>query len=375
MVYLDNAATTYPKPEEVLIALDNANRNAFNSGRGSYKESRQASELKEMVRKKILELNNIKSGNVVYSSSATESMNDIIFGLNVNSGDNIYVSPFEHNSIIRPLEELRKQKGINVITLPFDEKSWEIDHKKISDMFTLHKPSAIFLSQISNVTGFILPYNDIFNLASKYNSINVLDAAQGYGIVKIDNYTNIHYIVFAGHKSLYASFGIAGYIKLKNDILLKHKFGGTGSDTMNPNMLDVFPDGYEAGSTNIVAISGLNASIDWILKNDIYVQELELTRYLIKELSSIKKIKLFLPQAYNNIFGVVSIGVDGYMSEDVGRILDDEFEICVRTGYHCSPLIHEFIGSNEYLGTVRVSLSYFTTKEHIDYLIQALKTL
>ena len=109
------------------------------------------------------------------------------------------------------------------------------------------------------------------------------------------------------------------------------------------------------------------------MKNDIYVQELELTRYLIKELSSIKKIKLFLPQAYNNIFGVVSIGVDGYMSEDVGRILDDEFEICVRTGYHCSPLIHEFIGSNEYLGTVRVSLSYFNNKKDINKLIYALK--
>ena len=285
MIYLDNAATTYPKPEQVYIALDKANRNAFNTGRGSYKCAREASDVKESVREKILQLNNIKNGKVVYTSSATIALNNIIFGINLKENDNVYISPFEHNSIVRPLEELKKRIGINIEILPFNKTTWEPDYEKISDMFALHNPSAIFLSQVSNVTGYLLPYSEIFKLSSKYNSINVLDAAQGYGVVSIDNRDNINYIVFAVHKSLYASFGIAGYIKLRDDILKTNIFGGTGSDTMNPNMPNTIPDGYEAGSPNIVSIYGLNESINWINSVNIFAHEKDLTDYLIDKLS------------------------------------------------------------------------------------------
>ena len=231
MIYLDNAATTYPKPEEVYIALDKANRNAFNTGRGSYKCAREASETKEAVRNKILNINKIKNAKVVYTNSATTSLNDLIFGINIKENDYIYISPFEHNSIIRPLEELKKRMKINIEILPFDKQTWKPNYDKINDMFAIHNPAAVFLSQVSNVTGYILPYNEIFELTKKYNSINILDSSQGYGIVPINNTENINYIVFAGHKSLYASFGIAGYIKLKNDKLKQTIFGGTGSDS------------------------------------------------------------------------------------------------------------------------------------------------
>lgn len=375
MIYLDNAATTYPKPEEVYIALDKANRNAFNTGRGSYKCAREASETKEAVRNKILDINKIKDAKVVYTNSATTSLNDLIFGINIKENDYIYISPFEHNSIVRPLEELKKRININIEILPFDKKTWEPDYEKINDMFALHNPASILLSQVSNVTGYVLPYNEIFELSKKYNSINILDASQGYGIVPISNSENINYIVFAGHKSLYASFGIAGYIKLKNDKLKQNIFGGTGSDTMNPNMPNTIPDGYEAGSPNIVSIYGLNSSIDWLKKVDIYSHEKVLTNYLIEKLQGIKKAKLFLPVDTDCIFGMVSVGIDGYSSDDVGSILDDEYGICVRTGYHCAPLIHDFIGSLEYNGTVRISLNYFNTKSDIDILINALESL
>lgn len=228
---------------------------------------------------------------------------------------------------------------------------------------------------MSNVTGYVLPYKEIFELSKKYNSINILDASQGFGIVPITNKDNINYIVFAGHKSLYASFGIAGFIKLKSDILRQSIFGGTGSDTMNPNMPSNVPDGFEAGSPNIVSISGLDASIDWINSVDIYKHENELTSYLIDKLKKIKNIHIFIPNNIDKIFGIVSIGIDGYSSDDVGNILDDEFDICVRTGYHCAPLIHDFIGSLEYNGTVRISLNYFNTKNDIDILIKALESL
>lgn len=375
MIYLDNAATTYPKPEIVYKELDIVNRNAFNTGRGSYRVAREASIVKENVREKLLNLNNINNANVIYTSSATNALNNLIFGIELNKGDCVYISPFEHNSIIRPLEELKKQKDILIKILPFDKKTWKLDVEKTKDLFVLNKPSAIFVSQVSNVTGYILPYNEIFNLGEKYNSINILDASQGYGIVKIKDYENINYIVFAGHKSLYASFGIAGYVKLKNDKIKPYIFGGTGSDTMNPNMPNSIPERYEAGSPNIVAISSLNVSIDWLNSVDIFKHEKELTDYLIQQLLEIKNVNVFIPEDISNIFGIISFSVNDYESEDIGKILDEEFEICVRTGYHCAPLVHDFIGSIESGGTVRVGLNYFNTKEDIDTLVKAIKSL
>ncbi len=375
MIYLDNAATTYPKPESVLLALDKANRNAFNSGRGGYLVARKSTSVIDEVRKKLLEISNINSGKVILTPSATIALNTIIFGIDWKKGDNAYVSPFEHNSIMRALNNVKEEKGINVEILSFDKKTWTIDTDNIENHFALKKPKAIFVSHVSNVTGLILPYELIFELASKYDSINVLDSSQSYGVMPIESLKNINYIVFAGHKSLYASFGIAGFIKLKKDILRPLLYGGTGSDSLNMNMPEELPNKYESGSSNIVAISGLKASIEWLETVDIKKHEEELTKYLIEELSRIKKIKLFLPMDSNLVFGVVSFDIEGYNADEIGTILNDEFNICVRTGYHCAPLVHDFIGSSRYNGTVRISLSYFNTKQDIDELIKALNSL
>ena len=375
MIYLDNAATTFPKPESVLKALDEANRVAFNTGRGGYTAARKSTLLIDDVRKKLLSINGIKDGNVILLPSSTIALNTIIFGLNLKKDDYVYVSPFEHNAIMRALHELKKRIGINIEVIPFDKETWILDNKKLSNMFALRKPSAIMISHISNVTGFILPYDEIFSLSHKYGAVNILDASQSYGIKKIEDLSNVNFIIFAGHKSLYASFGIAGYINLKSTNLKPLLYGGTGSDSLNLDMPDSGSSRYESGSSNIVAISGLNASIDWINNIDIFSEEKKLTDYMIEELKKIRKVKLFLPKDYRDIFGVVSFAVKDYSSDEVGKILNDEYDISVRTGYHCAPLVHDFIGSKEYNGTVRASLSYFSTKKDIDELIKAIKSL
>ena len=375
MIYLDNAATTYPKPECVLEELDNANRNAFNSGRGGYNAARNSTKIMDDVRKKILKINNLEDSNVILLPSSTIALNSIIFGIDIKDGDNIYISPFEHNSIVRALHELQKRVNINIEVIPFNKETWELDNEKLKNMFALKKPNAIFISHVSNVTGYILPYDKIFKLAEKYNSINVLDCSQSFGIEPIRDSSNTNYIVFAGHKSLYASFGIAGFIKLKDDILKPLLYGGTGSDSLNLDMPEEMPNRFESGSSNIVAVRGLNASLDWLKTVNILDKEKELTEYLIENLRKIKKVKLFLPQDTEKVIGVVSIAVDGYSSDEVGNILNDEFEICVRTGFHCAPLVHDFIDSKIYNGTVRISLGYFNTKEDIDAIIKAIKTL
>lgn len=376
MIYFDNAATTYPKPEIVYKELDNANRNAFNTGRGSYKVARDQSTIIDNVREKLLKISKMDNSDVIFTSSATQALNSILLNLDFKEGDNIYISPFEHNSVIRVLEVLKKKYNIKIVHIPFDKETWSIDEKKLENLFVLNNPKLIILSHVSNTTGLVLPYNLIFKIGKKYNSINILDSSQALGILNIEGTENIDFIVFAGHKSLYASFGIAGFIKKKLVPLKKFIYGGNGSDTMNPNMPELGYGAYEAGSPNIVGIRALNVSMDWITEKSIYEEEKKITNYLISELAKLNNIKIFIPKDFKNkIFGIVSIGVQGYSSDEVGKILDDEFGICVRTGFHCAPLVHDFIDSMEYNGTVRISLSYFTTKKEIDELIKALKSL
>lgn len=375
MIYFDNAATTYPKPEEVYKAVDNANRNlAFNSGRGSYKKAKEVTKYIDETREILGNELKVQAKNVIFKSSATESLNAIIEGIDWNYEDTVYITPFEHNSIVRPLEDIRKKFNIKIKIIPFDEKTWELKTQELENMYVLEKPKAVFVSTKSNVTGYKLPYKQICEISKKYNCVITLDASQSFMIDKNINDADADFIVFAGHKSLYATFGIAGFIKKTSYPLKPTKFGGTGSDTMNNNMPEELPTKYEAGSPNIVAIIGLNTSLKWIKDKQIEEKEKELTQYFIKKVKDIPKVKVHVPKDEEKCLGIVSISIDEYLSEDVGQILDEEYDICVRTGYHCAPYIHDFISSRESAGTVRISFNYFNTTEEIDKLIEALKT-
>lgn len=375
MIYLDNAATTYPKPEVVYATLDNANRKlAFNAGRGSYKKAQEVSKIIQETKQLLADLVHTTPDKVAFESSATESLNIIINGLDLCQGDTVYVSPFEHNAVIRPLYNLQKETGINIEIIPFDEKTWQLKEEDLKDLLTLKPPKAVFCSHISNVTGYILPFTQVFKIFQQYNAITVLDCSQSLGVLN-PTVENVDFIVFAGHKSLYASFGVAGFYNLSNIQLKVTKSGGTGSDSLNHNMPEIGAGRYEAGSLNGVAIAGLNASLKWLQTNHVYFHEKKITDYTIKQLRTIKKIKVFLPDSLENILGVISFDVDGYTAADVGAILSDEYDICVRTGYHCSPFIHKFIKSQEYFGTVRIGVGAFTNINDIDELISALKEL
>ena len=374
MIYLDNSATTYPKPECVYKALDFANRNlAFNAGRGQYIKALEASDYISEARKQVSSFINCDSKCVTFLSSATESLNLIINGLQIRDGDNVYISPFEHNAIVRPLYNLQRKINFNICMIPFFQENWNVDIIKLKNMFAINNPKAVLISSISNVTGFKLPYSLIFNESKKFNAVNILDCAQSYGIVDVSK-KDVDIVVFAGHKTLYASFGIAGFINLTNYKLDIVKSGGNGSDSLNHYMPENYYERYEAGSPNIVAIYGLIESCKWLKTNNILAKEEELTNYLINQLKKIKKVKIYAPDNVD-LFGIVSINIDGYSPDDVSNILSDEFEICTRSGFHCSPFIHEFIGSIAESGTVRISLGAFNTKEEIDVLISALNTL
>ena len=375
MIYLDNAATTYPKPDVVYKALDEANRlHAFNIGRGLYPASDEALSVADETRRLLAKISGKPDAMVVFSSSATEALNQIILGLPLRDGDCVYISPFEHNAIVRPLHLLIQRRNIKLKIIPFDKKTWEVNLDDLRNQFAINPPKAIFLSQISNVTGFLLPYDEIFKLSHDYDAINVLDCAQGFGIVPVDG-KSVDYIVFAGHKSLYASFGIAGFICMNNDVLNIVKSGGTGSDSLNHDMPQKGSLRYEAGSLNTVAIYGLNASLKWLASAEVESKECILTTYAIERLSEQPFIHLFMPVDCTRILGIVSLYVDGYSPDEVGTILSDEMGIAVRTGYHCAPYVHDFIGSRAFGGTVRISMGYNNSEDDINKLIQSLNTL
>ena len=248
--------------------------------------------------------------------------------------------------------------------------------EKMKYEFIKDKPEAVFCTHVSNVTGYILPVEEIFKESKKYGSINVLDSAQSMGLVEIHaNLMDADIIAFAGHKTLYGPVGIGGFINVTGIPLDVFICGGTGSDSLNLEMPVGKESRYEASSYNMVAIAGLNAAIKEIKQDDCLKHEKELTDYLVKSLSVIKGIKLFLPENRTRHVGIVSFSVKGFNSEDIGMILDEDFDIAVRTGYHCAPFIHKYLKDVGTLGTVRVGLGQFSSKEDVDKLAVALKEI
>lgn len=380
MIYLDNSATTFPKPECVYQAVEYAQRNlAVNIGRGNYKTASKASELVEETRILLSNLVNLNNpNNIVFSPSATIASNQVIFGLEWDKYKVVYVSPFEHNAIARPLEKIKQIYGIDIIQIPFDKKTHELKKDELERLFSISPPDYVFVNHISNVTGTILPAEDIARLAKEYNAKVILDASQSLGIV---NYNlsdgKYDYLIFAGHKNLYASFGVGGFIANSTEILSPFLTGGNGSDSLNVDIGNRFPTSYEIGSPNIIAIASLNASMKWINEigwKSIASKKKELTDYLISKLNS-TCAKLYLPANLDYHTSIVSFNIEGYESSEIGKILSEDFDIAVRTGYHCAPFIHSLLNTFDYFGTVRVSLGYFNTKADIDMLIEAIDSI
>ena len=377
MVYLDNAATTFPKPESVYVAMDKINREgSVNAGRGSYKLAQNASELIVDTKMKIRQLVHLDiSAAVIFSPSITIAMNQIISGLHLRENAVVYVSPYEHNAVARSLFKLSKEIALVIKELPLDD-NLEIDVEKMKYEFSKDKPDAVFCTHVSNVTGYILPIKEIFAEAKKHGSINVLDSAQSMGLIELRaDLIDVDLIGFAGHKTLYGPFGIGGFINVSGVDLDTFIAGGTGSDSLNLEMPSGKESKFESASTNIIAVAGLNAALVNLNQKEHLAYEQELTSYLIEKLSLIKGIKLYLPSSTEKHVGIVSFTLDDMNSEDVGIILDEDFNIAVRTGYHCAPYIHRYLRDERFLGTIRVGLSQFTTKSDIDQLIDALEEI
>ena len=378
MIYLDNAATTYPKPEEVYEKMDMLTREmSVNAGRGSYELARKATGVINGTRAKIAD---------VFASSATEAANRVLLGYDFKENMTVYVSPYEHNAVMRTLEAVRKKTGIQIKLLATDNKGY-LDIEEIEYQFMCDEPDFVCINMASNVTGYILPFEKIAHMAKEYEAVVFADAAQAAGNIKINlKETDIDILIFAGHKSLYGLFGVGGFAtnsriferdKKLNPVI----FGGNGEDSLNLGLPETGISKYEVGSLNVPAIGALKCGIDSIKSdfNEIRQHEDKMFRYLLEEIEKMDGIIIFqkpeTEEEFENHIAVISTAFEKYASDDAGTILDGEYNIAVRTGYHCAPLVHDVIGSKKYGGTIRISIGRYTTKEDIDRLVSAFEDM
>ncbi|MFR8991340.1 MAG: aminotransferase class V-fold PLP-dependent enzyme [Fusobacterium sp.] len=375
VAYFDNSATTFPKPEEVYSFMDKFYReNGVNVGRGQHKLASKASFLVDETRKLLLEILHCKNKGVVFTSTATEGINLVLQGREWKENSTVYISPFEHNAVTRTLFHLKDRYSLKIKRLAFNREKIEYDLEQIKVDFKEENPDVVICSHSSNVFGIVAPVEKIVEESKKYGAFNFIDMCQTAGLIDLNvGNENIDAIVFAGHKTLYGPLGVSGVVMKKNIDLKPLIYGGTGVESTNQNMPDIFPIKYEGGSHNILAISGLNASLKW-LKNigieNIYKKEKEIFNKLISLLKNYENIEIVGYREAEEQVGVVSCVFKGYAPDEIGQVLSD-MDIAVRTGLHCSPYAHEFFGTFP-AGTLRLSVSYFTTDDELDKLKVAL---
>lgn len=378
MPYFDNAATTFPKPQSVYTFTDTFYREyGVNVGRGQHKQAFTASKLVSETRELMLGLLHCPAKKVVFSHTATEAINTVLRGLDVRDNLNIFISPFEHNAVTRVLHHLQGIYKLNIHKLAVDRNTFGYDLEKIKYQFADNKPNIVIISHASNVCGAVAPIKEICELSKTHSATTVLDMAQTAGLIDTDLSNTIYdYAIFAGHKTLYAPFGVAGFI-CKSDASLKPLlYGGTGVDSANQDLPQTIPEKYEVASPNIMAIAGLNAALKWIGSigvDNIYRKEQENHSKLVDVLSKFNNIKIIGKQSLDNCIGVVSCVFDEYSSDSIGQILS-EHDIAVRTGLHCAPYAHRFLDTFP-AGTVRFSVSYFNNDEDFKKLEQVLELI
>ncbi|MFZ7101546.1 MAG: aminotransferase class V-fold PLP-dependent enzyme [Peptococcaceae bacterium] len=375
MCYFDNAATTFPKPEQVYTFMDRFYRDyGVNVGRGQHKLAFTASMLVNETRNLLLELFHCSNKKVVFTHTATEALNIILQGLPVNDNFNVYLTPYEHNAVTRVIHHMQSKYKLNIYNLAVDKTSQSYDLETIQYQFADKRPNIVVMTHASNVCGLVSPIQDICRLSKKHGAINIVDMSQTAGLIDTDlSNTSIDFAVFAGHKTLYGPLGVAGFI-CGNDLKpLPLLFGGTGVDSANQGLPENIPERYEVASPNIMAIAGLNSALKWINTtgiNNIYLTEKANHRLLLEVLNGFNNIEIVGPTSLDNTIGVVSCVFDGYSSDNIGQILSEQ-NIAVRTGLHCAPFAHNFLGTFP-AGTVRFSVGYFNDKSDFEKLREVL---
>jgi len=380
MIYLDNAATSWPKPPQVLAAMARfLTEVGANPGRSGHRLSVEAGRIVYAAREAVAELFHAPDPlRVVFGMNATEGLNLALRGL-LRPGDHVITSSMEHNSVMRPLRALERE-GVSVTVVPCSPEGF-LDPQAVLSVLR-PETRLVVLNHASNVTGTLLPVAEVGRALQRMGGpLLVVDAAQSGGAVPIDMQADgIDLLAFTGHKSLYGPMGTGGLIIGERVPLEEFRpliRGGTGSRSEWEEQPDFLPDMCESGTPNAVGLAGLEAGVRWVLERGVEAlraHEVELTRRLLDGLQEIPGVTVYGPQDARLQTAVVSLNIVGMEPSEVGMRLDEEYGIMCRVGLHCAPAAHRTIGTFP-AGTVRFALGAFTTREEVDAALRAVARL
>ncbi len=378
LIYLDNSATSYPKPEVVYDYMDRFYRNhGVNPGRSGFDAAIETEEVVLETRRLLTGLFNGDDPNrLTFSYNASDSLNMILQGL-TEKGDHVVTTMLEHNSVLRPLFHMTQSGKITTTHVPFDENGYvhPDDIKKAICKAT----KMVVVNHSSNVIGTIQPLAEIGKICRAAGVYFVVDASQSAGAVPIDmKAMGIDALVFTGHKCLMGPTGIGGSYVGEGVPVKYTRFGGTGVRSAQETHLDEFPYRLECGTLNILGVAGLNAGVKWVKEQGIenlHRKEYQLYDKLRNGVKDIDRVITYCAGNTENQNPVLSLNIEGFVSDDVGTMLDVDYNIACRVGLQCAPKVHVQLGTDKIHGTVRLSLGPFNTEAHVDLVIEAVKDI
>ncbi|MGQ9571954.1 MAG: aminotransferase class V-fold PLP-dependent enzyme [Dehalococcoidia bacterium] len=374
MIYLDNAATSWPKPEAVYRTMDTFLREkGANPGRSGHDMAVAAEKVIEETRVLLARLlNAVDEKDIVFTLNCTDALNLALKGF-LKPGDHVITSSIGHNSLTRPLRKL-EQQGVKVTRLlPCSEEGF-VSAQDIEQAIG-PKTRLIAVTHASNAIGVIQPIEEFGEVAKRHDLVLLVDAAQTVGALPIDvQAANIDLLAFPGHKALLGPTGTGGLYMSKRVELATLREGGTGTFSESEEHPSGRPQMYESGTPNTVGIAGLGAGVQYIMSRtlaDIQMHKKTLVDRLLDGLASIPGVAVYGPRDRTRRVSVVSFNVQGWSPDEVGAVLDQAFDIKVRAGLHCAPAAHKVLGTYPH-GTVRASVGCFNTLAEIDFLLNAL---
>lgn len=380
MIYFDNAATTMKKPPQVSEAVLNALGNMGNSGRGAHGATLGASRIIYDTRVLLGELFGISAPErIAFTSNATEALNTAISGM-FKKGDHVITTECEHNSVLRPLYRKEKE-GVELTILPTlkneKRKQGILDYASLENAV---KPNtkAIVITHVSNLTGNITDLESVSSFAKKHGLLLVADASQSAGVLPLNvEKLGIDVLCFTGHKGLLGPQGTGGIYVREGVEIQPLKVGGSGVHSYDKNHPSQMPAALEAGTLNAHGIAGLHGALEYLKETGIETirqKEMELLKYFLEGVCEIEGISLYGNPELEHRVATVALNIRNYDSGEVADWLWEEYEIAVRSGAHCAPLMHNALGTKEQ-GAVRFSFSHYNTKEETDIAIRALREI
>jgi len=376
-IYLDNAATSYPKPREVLESMVETYAHlGVSPGRGGYDRAVEAEAFVHETRKRVARFFNAPDPDrIVFAHNATDALNMVIQGL-VAPGDHVVSTRLEHNSVLRPLHHLHLQNVITYDLAPFDGRGF-VDPEDIGRRIR-PETRLVVVSHASNVLGTVQPIGDIGRICAEHEVPLVVDVTQSAGRIPIHmTEWRASAVAFTGHKGLLGPTGIGGMAVDSETDIRPTRFGGTGVESKSLIHTEAYPHRLEAGTLNLMGIIGLSAGMDYLRQegiDTIHRRELKLLERLRDGFSKTDGVEIYCTEDLTDHVGVLTVTLRGIEPADVGAILDADFNIAVRTGLHCAPLVHETLGTTP-RGGVRFSLGPFNTREDVDSAVSAMAAI